>query len=122
MSSELMPKIALAQLEQMFQGMRAKSGWNTDESLLWGYFFTDADEAKLRPVADHLTQQGYTLVNIYPTDDGSTIFLHVERVEAHSPRSLHARNMEFEALAKQFGIRSYDGMDVGPVQGKPRQG
>jgi hypothetical protein len=114
--SELMPKIALAQLEQMFQGMRAQSGWDTARPLLWGYFFTDPDESKLQQVAEHLARQGYRVVNIYPTDDGSTTFLHVERVEVHTPRSLHARNAEFETLATQFGITSYDGMDVGPLE------
>jgi hypothetical protein len=113
-----MPKIALAQLQRMFQGMRTQSGWDTTGPLLWGYFFTDPDESRLTPVADHLAQQGYRVVKIYPTDDGSTRFLHVEKVEVHTPRSLHARNTEFEALAARFGIQSYDGMDVGPVEGR----
>jgi hypothetical protein len=111
-----MPKIALAQLKQMFQGMRTQSGWDTACPLLWGYFFTDPDESKLQPVAEHLARQGYRVVNIYPTDDGSTTFLHVEKVEVHTPRSLYARNAEHEALAARFGIKSYDGMDVGPVE------
>jgi hypothetical protein len=111
-----MPKIALAQLEKMFQGMRTQSGWDTTRPLLWGYFFTDPDASKLRPVADHLARQGYRVVDIYPTDNSSTTFLHVERIEAHTSRSLHARNTELEAVAAQFGIHSYDGMDCGPVK------
>jgi hypothetical protein len=114
-AGELMPKIALAQLEEMFQGMRAQSGWDTTRPLLWGYFFTDPDGSKLKPAADHLAQHGYRVVSIYPADDGSTTFLHVEKVEVHTPRSLHARNTELGTLAARFGIQSYDGMDVGPA-------
>ena len=107
--------IALEQLETMFESMRSKSGWDTDTPLLWGYFFTDEDAGKLEPVASFLSQGGYRVVDIYPTDDGSTTFLHVEKVEQHTPHSLFERNKVFDALAEEFGIASYDGMDVGPV-------
>jgi hypothetical protein len=107
--------ISLEMLEEMFENMRTKSGWNTDDALLWGYFFTDRDPKKLGPVADHLAADGYRLVKIYPTDDGATTFLHVERIERHTPYSLHERNAMFYALAARFGIDSYDGMDVGPA-------
>jgi hypothetical protein len=42
--------------------------------------------------------------------------LHVERVEAHTPQTLFARNAEFYLLADEFEVESYDGMDVGPVE------
>lgn len=107
--------ITLEKLEEMFANMRRDTPWNVDGDLLWGYFFTDPDPKNLQPVAERLSTAGYRIVKLYPTDDGSTHFLHVERVETHSPKSLHARNAEFYALASEFGIESYDGMDVGPV-------
>jgi hypothetical protein len=107
--------ISLSQLEEMFSNMRVKSGWDTEAELLWGYFFTDRDERKLEPLAEHLARLGYRVVNIYPTDDRTTNFLHVEKVERHTPLSLHERNGEFYDLAARFGLESYDGMDVGPV-------
>ncbi len=103
----------------MFANMRREAPWNMDGDLLWGYFFTDPDPKKLQPVAERLSTAGYRIVKVYLTDDGSTHFLHVERVETHSAKSLHARNAEFYALASEFGIESYDGMDVGPAE--PRQ-
>jgi hypothetical protein len=33
----------------------------------------------------------------------------------HSPQTLFARNEALSEVAKQFGLGSYDGMDVGPV-------
>jgi hypothetical protein len=113
------PVITLVQLEDMFQKMRANTKWNVDGDLLWGYFFTDPQPAKLRPVADELTKLGYRYVDLYPTRDGATHVLHIEKVETHTPQTLHERNMEFYRLADRHGIRSYDGMDVGPAPGKP---
>jgi|SRR5215472_7305955 len=107
--------MTLDQLEKMFSNMRFEAGWDTDGELLWGYFFTDCDARKLEPVAEHLALLGYRVVNIYPTDDRTTNLLHVEKVERHTPLSLHKRNGEFYDLAAQFGLESYDGMDVGPV-------
>jgi hypothetical protein len=48
-------------------------------------------------------------------DEEEVYFLHVEKVEHHTPESLHRRNAEFDALAQRFELGSYDGMDVGPV-------
>lgn len=95
--------------------MREKSSWNTSEDLLWGYFFTDRNPQKLEPLAAHLTKLGYSFVSIYETDDRSTHFLHVERVETHTPVSLYENTAQMNALAEQFGVDTYDGMDVGPV-------
>ena len=110
-----MSNITLQQLKDMFSSMRAQTNWDVDGDMLWGYFFTDPDPKKLEPVAEHLARSGYRVVSIYETDDKSTHFLHVERVEKHTPQTLHARNGEFERLAGEFGLECYDGMDVGPV-------
>jgi hypothetical protein len=107
--------MTLQQMEEMFANMRAKTKWDVDGEMLWGYFFTDPDTNKLERVSHRLTATGYRLVLIYPTDDKSTHVLHVERVEKHTPHTLQARNGEFEKLAAEFGLESYDGMDVGPV-------
>jgi hypothetical protein len=113
------PVITLEALKTMFAGMRADTGhekWNVDGDLLWGYFFTDPDPRKLQSLADYLAKNGYHYVNIYPTDDKRTFFLHVERIEHHTPESLNQRNVEFYKLVKQFHVDTYDGMDVGPVE------
>lgn len=111
--------ITLEQLNQMFADMRANPGykkWDVDGNLLWGYFFTDPNPQKLQPVADYLTGNGYHFVNIYQTDDKKTFFLHVEKIEHHTPESLNERNLEFYKLVAKYHIESYDGMDVGPAK------
>jgi hypothetical protein len=119
-SAQHSPKaaITLQALEDMFANMRATTKWDVDGEMLWGYFFTDTDPKNLERVVEPLTNAGYRFVNIYETDDKSTHFLHVERVEKHTPQTLHARNAEFYKLAEKFGLESYDGMDVGPVEKK----
>ncbi len=112
-----MADIPLEQLETMFKNMKAEAGWDTSGDLLWGYFFTDPKPKRLKPLAARLVELGYRLVSIYETDDRSTHFLHVERVEAHTPQSLFALNARFNSLAAEFGVERYDGMDVGPVAG-----
>ena len=111
-------RITLQDNERMFENMRSNARWNVDGDLLWGYFFTDPDPEKLKRAADPLTRAGYRFGSIYPTDDGNTYFLHVERIETHTPQTLHLRNTELYHLAEEYGLESYDGMDVGPVAPK----
>lgn len=111
--------ISLEKLEEMFANMRAQTRWDVDGEMLWGYFFTSPDVKKLERASKWLTSVGYRLVLIYPTDDQSTHVLHVERIESHTPVTLHERNGTFERLAAEFGLESYDGMDVGPVLTRP---
>ena len=109
--------IPLEHLQSMFANMRAKTNWDVDEVLFWGYFFTASNPLSLEEVAAPLAQRGYQLVDIYKADDDRTCVLHVEMVERQNPESLHERNGELEALAAEFGLDSCDGMDVGLASG-----
>jgi hypothetical protein len=106
--------INLQQLQSMFAEIRAKTKWNVDGPLLWGYFFVDQEAAKLQPIASTLDQRGYRVDGIRPSRDSRSFVLHVEKVEHHTPETLDRRNQEFYELAEAHKIRSYDGMDVGP--------
>lgn len=114
-AAQAAPRIERAQLEQMFANLRARTNWNVDGPLLWGYFFFDASEQKLGRAAEALAEQGYKVVGIEQPPDTLLYRLHVERVEVHTPDSLHARNQALYALAEKFKLQSYDGMDVGPA-------
>jgi len=107
--------ITLDELKDMFAQIHENTDWNLEGDLLWSYYFTDTDPDKLKPLAAQLEKQGYHVVNIYPTDDGQTYFLHVEKIEHHTPESLNQRNHDFYKMAIEYDVESYDGMDVGPV-------
>lgn len=115
--------IALTDLQEMFDNIRANAGWDTSQPLLWGYFFFDPSGEKLSDAAGLLEEQGYRAVGIFEsetrTEDGPMLVLHVEREETHTPESLYALNARLGAFAAEHGIASYDGMDVGPLGSEP---
>lgn len=108
------------ELIQMFDGMAKKTNWDLSQPMLWGYFFTDVSRTKLERAAPLLDKQGYRVVNIYLADkqhpqDPDLWWLHVEKIEPHTPDSLDQRNKTLYRFAEEQGLASYDGMDVGPV-------
>ena len=109
------PRIQPAELERLFANLRTRTTWNVDGPLLWGYFFFDASTDKLDKAGAALVAAGYTLVGVEQPAGSLLYRLHVTRVEAHTPASLHARNQELYAFAEKLGLESYDGMDVGPA-------
>ncbi|MCP4326585.1 MAG: ribonuclease E inhibitor RraB [Alteromonadales bacterium] len=107
-------------LVEMFQNIENKTKWNMSGNMLWGYFFTHHEPKKLEQAASVLAKQGYKVVNIYLSDkeepnEPDLYWLHVENIETHSPKSLDKRNDKLYIFANEFGLDSYDGMDVGPV-------
>ena len=108
-------RIRLSQLEAMFSSMRAKAPWNVDGPLLWGYFFFDSSREKLQDAAKELQAANYRVVSISEVPGRNTLRLHVEKIEVHTPTSLHARNTELYELASKYKLVAYDGMDVGPA-------
>ncbi|GHB97049.1 ribonuclease E inhibitor RraB [Cerasicoccus arenae] len=118
--------ITLEKLEEMFERMKETPGWDLDAPLLWGYFFTNDEPQKLEKTKEILEKKGYRFVDIYISDkenesDPDQFWLHVEKVETHSPQSLDKRNDEFYLLAHELGLKSYDGMDVGLTETKPKE-
>lgn len=116
--------ITLKDLEDMFENIQTKSKWDVKKPLLRGYFFTNQDSYALTNVADVLEKQGYTIVKIYQNEAESgkpgLWWLHVEKAEVHTPKSLLNRNAEFYELAEEYSLDSYDGMDVGLVEQKTK--
>ncbi|WP_217901269.1 ribonuclease E inhibitor RraB [Rhodoferax sp. TH121] len=108
-------RIQLEQLETMFSNIRTKTKWDVDGPLLWGYFFFDQNLNKLKQAASELQGSGYRVVGLEQVEGKHFFRLHVEKVEAHTPKSLYARNNELYLLAERLSIVSYDGMDVGPA-------
>ena len=98
----------------MFADMRERAPFDVDSDLLWGYFFTGRREDELGTLARELESRDYRFVRIRPDEQRDGYWLHMEKVEAHSPETLDTRNQELSQLAATFRA-NYDGMDVGPV-------
>jgi hypothetical protein len=112
--------ISREMLEGLFASTRERARWSIDGVCLWGYFFTDHSQERLLAAAPAMERMGYRVVGIReptPEDDDQGLFwLHVEREEQHTVDSLEARNRELYHFADEFGLETYDGMDVGPVE------
>ncbi|MCP4161482.1 MAG: ribonuclease E inhibitor RraB [Deltaproteobacteria bacterium] len=113
--------ITLDQLQDMFSNISKKSKWDMNGAMLWGYFFTHREPLLLEKAKEILIEKGYQFVDIYLSDKDDKNapdmwWLHIEKMESHTPESLDKRNNEFYIFADQFSIDSYDGMDVGPVK------
>lgn len=116
--------ISLRQLEEFFGSTRQTrdSGlcsWDIDGLCRWSYFFVDIDRSKLLPVAEHMELEGFEVVGILDPDDrdeSSEHYLRIDRLERHTPVTLHALNQSLYRIADRFGV-DYDGMDVGAVEG-----
>lgn len=112
--AQFVPKIPLAKLQAMFATMRSQGRLNVDGPLLWGYYFLDPDRAKLAAAATELRGKGYRVVGISKVDRRGLFRLRVDRVEAHTPESLYARDIELDAFVRKRHLLAYDGMDVAP--------
>ena len=110
--------IPKSELIEIFQAIADQTDWDMSNEMLWGYFFTDDSEEKLTVFSERLTGMGYHFVEISEGDEtDDPLTLHVEKIEIHSPDTLDVRNQELAALAEEMGLSSYDGMDVGPIDG-----
>lgn len=110
--------IPKSELIQMFDAIAQQTDWDMTNEMVWGYFFTDDSQEKLEACSERLAEQGYQLVDISEGDEvDDPLTLHVEKIEVHSPETLDRRNQELAALAQEMGLSSYDGMDVGPIDG-----
>jgi len=112
--------ITIEQLDQMFENIRENTDWDISGDMLWGYFFTHHEPTKLEEANNALVEKGYRFVDIFLSDkdepkDPDMFWLHVERIETHTSATLDERNDELYKFAHEFGLDSYDGMDVGPV-------
>ncbi len=97
-----------------------EAGFDIDDKCRWSFFFADTDRDKLIKAGRHLETIGYEVIGFLdpsPDDESGTIFLRFDMVETHTPESLFERNTILYALAERFGLDSYDGMDVGAVEG-----
>lgn len=110
--------ISLSQIQELFIEMHSK-GMSTDKEMLYGYFFTDKKSDVLQEMAKVLEPHGFKFVDIRK-DETDIFWLHLERIEVHTPESLHNLNSRFYKLAEEWKILSYDGFDLGNADpGKP---
>jgi Regulator of ribonuclease activity B len=108
-------------INEIFNTARTEDKWNLDEEMLYSYYFVDTDVDKLEKLGLQLENEGYDFIDIFELGDEETdestgeYLLHIDKVETHTPESLAQRNVEFQTLANEHEIASYDGWEFGEV-------
>lgn len=109
-------------IREIFNEAKTQDGWNTDEEMLYSYYWVDGDVDKLEKLGDYLEKQGYDFIDIFELGDEESgkstgeYLLHIDKIESHTPESLAQRNVEFQKLADEYKIETYDGWEFGEFE------
>lgn len=109
----------IAGIKEIFDDAKREDSWNLDEPMLYSFYFVDEDAEKLDKLGEKLEKDGYDFIGIYELGDEETeeatgeFLLHIDKVEKHTPESLAQRNVEFQTLADEHEIKTYDGWEFG---------
>jgi hypothetical protein len=108
-------------IREIFAEARQEDNWNTDEPMLYSFYFVDESVDKLEKLGLKLEADGYDFIDIFELGDEETekptgeYLLHIDKIEAHTPESIARRNVEFQKLADEFEIETYDGWEFGEI-------
>jgi len=111
----------LESINEIFDKARSEDNWNTAGEMLYSFYFVDTDVDKLEKLGLKLEAEGYDFIDIFELGDEETdestgeYLLHIDKTEIHTPESLAQRNVEFQTLAGEHEIASYDGWEFGEV-------
>jgi hypothetical protein len=106
-------------IRQIFAEAKQQDNWNTDEQMLYSYYFVDEDADKLEELGLELEEKGYDFIGVFELGDEETdeatgeYLLHVDKEEKHTPESLAQRNVELQKIADEREIQTYDGWEFG---------
>jgi hypothetical protein len=108
-------------IREIFAEAKLEDNWNTDEPMLYSFYFVDKSVDKLEKLGQKLDADGYDFVDIFELGDEETgkstgeYLLHIDKVEVHTPESVAQRNVEFQKLADVFEVEIYDGWEFGEI-------
>ena len=120
-------KSQLAGIREIYEIARTEDGWDVTGEMLYSFYFVDKSVEKLEKLGEYLAKQGYDYIDIFELGDDETgestgeYLLHIDKVESHTPESLAERNVEFQKLADEYEIESYDGWEFGEVGGEDEE-
>jgi hypothetical protein len=111
-------------IKEIFATAENEDKWNLREEMLFSYYFVDESIERLEKLGAKLEADGLDFIGIFEIGDEETdestgeYLLQIDKVEIHTPESLAQRNVEFQNLADEHEIASYDGWEFGEVEGE----
>ena len=110
-------------IREIFNAAKSEDKWDLSEEMLYSYYFVDKSVDKLEKLGLKLEADDYDFVDVFELGDETTdestgeYLLHIDKIETHTPESLAQRNVEFQTLADEYEIATYDGWEFGEVGG-----
>ena len=114
----------LETIREIFAKAKQEDNWNLDEPMLYSFYFVDENVDKLEKLGLKLEADGYDFIDIFELGDDETnestgeYLLHIDKAGVYTPESLAEQNVEFQRLADEYEIESYDGWEFGEVGGE----
>jgi hypothetical protein len=111
----------LETIREIFDTAKREDNWNLEEPMLFSFYFVDESVDKLEKLGLHLENQGYDFVDIFELGEEETnkptgeYLLHIDKVGVYTPEDLADLNVEFQKLADEYEIGTYDGWEFGEV-------
>ena len=108
-------------IRQIFAEAQQEDNWNTDEPMLYSFYFVDKSVDKLEKLGLKLEADGYDFIDIFELGDEETeistgeYLLHIDKVGAYTPETIALQNVEFQKLADELEIETYDGWEFGEI-------
>jgi hypothetical protein len=115
-------KSQLEGITEIFETARREDGWDMSREMLYSFYFVDESIEKLNNLGEKLQADGYDFVDVFELAEEDSdeptgeYLLHIDKVEKHTPESLAERNVEFQNLADEYEIETYDGWEFGEVE------
>lgn len=111
-------------IREIFSAAKTEDSWDLNEEMLYSFYFVDKSVDKLEKLGLKLEADGYDFVDVFELGDETTevstgeYLLHIDKIETHTPESLAQRNVEFQTLADEYEIATYDGWEFGEIGGE----
>ena len=109
----------LKEIKEIFADAAREEGWEVEGEMLYSYYFVDTSIEKLEKLGLQLEKEDYDFINIFELGDDETgeptgeYLLHLDKTEKNTPETLIDKIEQFEKLAVEYEIDSFDGWEFG---------
>lgn len=91
----------------------AQAGMKTDGPLEYFYFFYSEDQAGIDRLQQKFAGQGYKTTVEQPAEQGDSFGFEMSKVETLTREQFVARYAEFDKIAQELQLESFDGIEAG---------
>ena len=111
----------IEEIREIFEEAKTEDNWNTDEDMLYSFYFVDTDPDKLEELGNELAEQDFIFVDVFQLGDEETgdatgeYMLHIDKIGVYNPESLAEQIETFRSHTDKHGLAELDGWEFGEV-------